>query len=56
MEQESNFVTFKVEDKKTGETLLIPIPKELILTQSKEFVKSLLQQIIDAHIKKKDNE
>lgn len=56
MEEESNFITFTVEEKETGEKLLIPIPKQLLLTQSKEFVKSLIQQIIDGHFKKKDNE
>jgi hypothetical protein len=55
MKQESDYVTFTVTDEKTNEKLLIPIPKQMLLTQSQEFIVGLISQVVDAHFKKKDN-
>ncbi len=55
MKQESDYVTFTVTDEKTGEKLLIPIPKQMLLTQSQEFIVGLISQVVDTHFKKNDN-
>lgn len=51
-QEENNYVTFTVSDEKTGEKLLIPIPKQMLLTQSEEFIVGLISQVVDVHFKK----